>query len=859
MSQMTTLRDLMENQARREPDAPALLAPGRDPLNYRQLLDHLDQTVSALRSFGIERGDRVAVVLPNGPEMAAAFLATASTACCAPLNPGYRTDEFDFYLSDLRAKALILAARDESPARDCARQHGIAILELEARDRAGLFELKGPTTSPADGGLSEPSDVALVLHTSGTTSRPKIVPLTYANLCASAAHIQASLELTSGDRCLNVMPLFHIHGLVGALLSSLSVGASVVCTPGFRTASFFEWLADFSPTWYSAVPTMHQAILSQAPHHGETIAGARLRFVRSCSAALPPQVMHNLERVLHVPVIEAYGMTEASHQMASNPLPPRNRKAGSVGIATGTTIAILDDSGNLLSAETAGEIAVRGPNITPGYENNPQANAAAFTGGWFRTGDQGYLDGDGYLFLTGRLKEIINRGGEKISPREVDEALIDHPAVEQALAFALPHPTLGEDIGAAVVLRPGSASSPNELRAFAARRLAGFKVPGTIVILNELPKGPTGKTQRVGLADKLGLTAPPPAATFVPLRSETEKRLAAIFGSLLHRDNVGLHDDFFALGGDSLQVVVLLAEIENALGRHITPGAFLSDPTISGLTLAFAQDDSGCIVSLQPSGTRIPLFCVPAAAGTPLLFQELAVRLAPGQPVYAFQSPGLDGKETPLATVEEMAARYIREIKVVRPRGPYSLFGYCLGGNVALEMAVRLQEEGEAVSLLGIAGLDRAGWFSDHWSRLVGRGSGRYLISRLTYHWSRLVGRGGGRYLISRLAYLWSRIRKSCTMLACRLWLARGFPLPPSLLPGYIEEINHHAGLSYQPRLFHGQIAYFQGDTDSAPDPRVFWSRYATGGAVLHRLPGPSSELLRSPGLVELLDRCCSA
>jgi len=344
-----------------------------------------------------------------------------------------------------------------------------------------------------------------VLHTSGTTSRPKIVPLTQRNVCASAANIAASLELGCADRGLNVMPLFHIHGLVAAVLASLSAGASVTCTGGFNALQFFAQLAESHATWYTAVPTMHRAILDRAARNAAVIRAAKLRLIRSSSASLPPQVMAEIEATFGVPVIEAYGMTEAAHQMAANPLPPRARKPGTVGLPAGPEIAIMDAAGGLLPRGAMGEVVIRGVNVTPGYQGNPEANAAAFTNGWFRTGDQGVLDADGYLRITGRLKEIINRGGEKISPRELDEVLLGHPAVAEAIAFAVPHEKLGEDIAAAVVLRPGVALAERELRDYVAARLVDWKVPRRILFLAEIPRGATGKLQRIGLARTLGL------------------------------------------------------------------------------------------------------------------------------------------------------------------------------------------------------------------------------------------------------------------------------------------------------------------------------------------------------------------
>jgi acyl-CoA synthetase (AMP-forming)/AMP-acid ligase II len=489
----------------------ALVAADRPPLGHGALRSLIRDTVATLNAAGVGRGDRVAMVLPNGPEMAAAFLALGAAVATAPLNPAYRADEFDFYLSDLAPKALVIDAGSSSPARSVASRRGIAVIELVPRsgEPAGSFTLHsgGGVGAMASGGLADPDDIALLLHTSGTTSRPKLVPLSQRNIMASARHIGASLALTAADRCLNIMPLFHIHGLIGVVVSSLAAGGSVFCTPGFNALKFFAWLEEAMPTWYSAVPTMHQAILARAERNREIIERRRLRLIRSSSASLPPPVMAELEAAFGCPVIESYGMTEAAHQMTSNPLPPRPRKPGTVGPAAGPEVAVIDAAGGRLPAGTAGEVAIRGPNVTAGYAANPQANAEAFADGWFRTGDQGALDADGYLTITGRLKELINRGGEKISPREVDDLLTSHPAVAQAVTFALPHDKLGEDVAVAVVLREGRSASERELRDFVAARLADFKVPRKVVFLTEIPKGPTGKLQRLGLAAKLGLSA----------------------------------------------------------------------------------------------------------------------------------------------------------------------------------------------------------------------------------------------------------------------------------------------------------------------------------------------------------------
>ena len=398
-----------------------------------------------------------------------------------------------------------------------------------------------------------------------------MVPLTQANLVASARNIAGSLGLDASDRCLNVMPLFHIHGLVGALLSTILSGGSFVCTPGFQAPRFLDWCDEFAPTWYTAVPTMHQAVLARATENPARVANTPFRFIRSCSAPLAPQLMAELEQTFRVPVLEAYGMTEASHQIATNPQPPAARKPGSVGLAFGTDVAIMDADGNLLAPEEIGEIVLRGAGVHSGYANNPEANRSSFVNGWFRTGDNGKLDRDGYLFITGRIKEIINRGGQKISPREVDEVLCTHPAVANAVAFAVPDHRLGEDVAAAVVLRPGHAASEIEIRNHAATRIAQYKVPRRIVFLDELPKGPTGKLQRIGLAAQLGLDGLGAASNsssrpneFVAPSTPTERTLTGIWEQVLGVERIGVHDDFLALGGDSMLAALVIARIRDA-------------------------------------------------------------------------------------------------------------------------------------------------------------------------------------------------------------------------------------------------------------------------------------------------------
>ena len=505
---ITTLTELI---AAHNGDRLAVGAPDREWMTYDGLRD-LGKTVSSqLRTFGIGAKDRVAIVLQNGPDMATAFITIAQSATTAPLNPSYREEEFAFYLDDLKAKALVVEDGYEGPALAAGQSLGLQILRVHPKTEAGNFSLSQDGEGTREAAKAETpteDDIALILHTSGTTSRPKIVPLLQSNVSASAQNIAKSLSLTSDDRCLNVMPLFHIHGLVAAVSATFAAGGSIWCAPGFDALRFFSWMKEATPTWYTAVPTMHQAILSRAGRNKETIDAVPLRFLRSSSASLPAQVMQELQKTFGAPVVEAYGMTEAAHQMCCNPL--NKQKPGAVGVAAGPEVAIAHEVENQI-VDGMGEVVISGPNVTPGYESNPKANEESFFMAdgkrWFRTGDRGSFDADGFLELTGRLKEIINRGGEKVSPLEVDGVLMDHPAIQQVVTFALPHPKLGEEVAAAVVLKDGEEVDERSIRTFAAERMADFKVPKKVVIMDEIPKGATGKMQRIGMAEKLGLVS----------------------------------------------------------------------------------------------------------------------------------------------------------------------------------------------------------------------------------------------------------------------------------------------------------------------------------------------------------------
>ncbi len=493
----TALLDLLA-----APDgALALVEPASgERTTYGELRATAERIARALAAAGIGPGDAVAMSLPNGPEIVAAFLGVVGAgAGAAPLNQAYTLDEFRAYLDDLRPRAMLFLRGEASPARAACEALGIRQVELEGADTATL----GAAGLPATGAppARDPEAVALLLHTSGTTSKPKGVPIRQRNLAASAQTVAATYALTGDDVSHCAMPLFHVHGLVASTLATLASGGSVIAPRRFSASAFWGDCAAHGATWYSAVPTIHRILLSRAEDGGSDHAGHGLRFARSCSSALPGPLMDAFEQRFGLPLVEAYGMTEAAHQMASNPLPPGERRAGSVGRPTGTEIAILDDDWRPLAGGAVGEVCVRGPGVVDAYRDNPEATAASFRDGWFRTGDSGQLSADGYLSLAGRLKELINRGGEKISPHEVEDALLAHPDVVEAVAFAMPDAKYGEAVGAAVVAR--AAIGEDALRAHCDARLAAFKVPARIHVVGAIPKGPTGKVQRRLLAAQL--------------------------------------------------------------------------------------------------------------------------------------------------------------------------------------------------------------------------------------------------------------------------------------------------------------------------------------------------------------------
>jgi oxalate---CoA ligase len=477
----------LQSAIRGKGEVTAVIVPSKpQPLtvSYAGLVKEIDKFQKKLASIGITKGSPVSIATVNSYEFIVSFLAASwQRGIAAPLNPAYKQDEFEFYIEDVKSAIVLVphgAYQSGAPAVKAAKKFNAAIAECYWDDRKGEVVLDMKELGQLQGKQAQniasprPKDIALVLHTSGTTSRPKVVPLTHENLTRTMHNITETYKLSPADRTMLVMPLFHVHGLLCGLLAPLYSGGSMVVPIKFSASDFWPDFTRHGANWYTAVPTIHQILLKSPPPNPLP----HIRFIRSCSSPLSPAVFERLEAAFGAPVLEAYAMTEAAHQMTSNPLPPGKRKAGTVGVGQGVEVRILDEAGSEVARGKEAEICIRGANVTPGYLNNPSANAGAFTrDGFFRTGDQGRLDEDGHVVITGRIKELINKAGEKISPIELDNVLARHPAVSEAVSFAIPDDLYGQDIGVAVVRKPGAKLEASEMKNWVAERSAAFKVP----------------------------------------------------------------------------------------------------------------------------------------------------------------------------------------------------------------------------------------------------------------------------------------------------------------------------------------------------------------------------------------------
>ncbi len=721
----------------------AISADGLEPLDYKTLRDYIYKKSACLRAFGVSNQDRVAVIIDSRPDMATTCLSVMSTAICIPLNPAYALEEFKDYLLKIKASILITDLDQKHAAYQAALMLSIPIVVVAPAEQkvAGINQWVFPETSKKkcidSSAAISPDSLALLLFTSGTTSEIKLVPLSHKNILFSASALARSLLLNTGDICLNMLPFYHVGALVDLLVAPLLCGGRVHISDDMNSSTFFHCLNKHVPTWYQGVPTMIQDLLDYIKLNDIDISENRLRFIRSVSSPLPAIIHKQCEQYFDTPVIEIYGMTETAGMITSNPLPPALRKIGSVGISHGTEIEIVDDSGNPVGATHRGEVVVKGDNLTQGYESDDD-NEAIFFGEWFRTGDEGYLDEDGYLFLTGRIKEMINRGGEKISPLEIDRILLMHPSIMQAASFSIPHKSLGEEIVAAVVLHESHSLTLTELQEYLHKKLASFKIPKKIFCVNQLPITRGGKLKRHLLTEEyfekdLDLTV-----LKTKNHAETLSQLAAtitqIWQKLLNISEVSIDDNFFELGGDSLKAVTFVNKFEKETGHKIEVVELMEAQTIRELVDHIQSKESvsevlantsnpvtgipdksyhqlkaimsswqgqrltndSLIVGRNTLGKKIPIFwCVNSNPE----FTQLVKYIDLDQPVYGMRSLYKVKKRTYEQNMA-LANYYVHEILRIWPDGPYIIGGYCIGGAISFEIAQQLIKMGKKIKIL---------------------------------------------------------------------------------------------------------------------------------------------------------------
>jgi acyl-CoA synthetase (AMP-forming)/AMP-acid ligase II/thioesterase domain-containing protein/acyl carrier protein len=843
---------VISHHARETPNAPAIGAPGRQFLTYRGLIEQIDETVAALNRCGIGRGDWVATALPNGPEAAVATVAIACGAVVVPLHPGSAPGEFAAALTQGEIKALVLPSGTISPGRDVATDLGISVVELEPAKSAlaGTFRLSGtPRPFPARLGVNEPDDVSMILRSSGTTARPKLFPWRQKDIVGYAQiNSRIVLQITASDRCICLTPFFHAHGVSTGIMVNLYAGASAVCSPGLSLPEFFDWIREFQVTWYTAMPIMHQAIVEHALRDPTRIANHSLRFARSAAAPLPWSVREAWESMFQIRMIDAIGSTE-TRPFAHTPFPPIPHRRGSVGIVA-QSVAIIDETGTTVATGSVGEIGVPASEairpIGSTDEDFPVAN------GWYRTGDMAYVDGDGYLFVMGRIKELINRGGEKIAPREVEAELLRHPAVSEAVVFPIEDPKLGQDVAAAMVLREGATATVDDLRAFVATRVARFKVPRVVLLLDRIPLSAIGKVQRnrlaALLADQIERALRSEAAgvrehrLLVPPRDDLERKLTQVWEMLLDVRPIGVTDDFFNLGGDSMASLRLLAQLDRDFGIKLSEAVLSGVSTIEGLAKVMRDTrwvpDHATVVPLKPHGSRPPLFvCLHGDTNSVVSYRQVLHNLDDDQPVVGVRLPEGGLRTGTYRTIEDISAAYVGEIRSVQPSGPYHLLGHSLAGVVAFEVARQLSAGGQTVAFLGL--IDTA---CPSAVESDGERWRRHLRSVTTLSPTELLP-----YLAERVGRTVTRMRRQVRT-GSRASLST-VTMPKTDDSSEEESLTTYTLPTYVPRTYAGKITMFLA-MDRPANLRVVsqleWKHFADGGFDVREIPGDHVSLKRA-------------
>ncbi|MCC6393807.1 MAG: AMP-binding protein [Bryobacterales bacterium] len=849
MTEAATIGQLWEGMATHSPEAPCIVCPDREALSYGALHSHARKVERFLREAGLSRSSRIAAALPNGPETSVAFLCFSASCAYAPLNPAERQPFFEAAFRRLEPSAVLVSAESPSQARAAAQSLCLPLIEIHPLPSgpAGLFEMRiSECSTLSDAVAPAPADLALLLPTSGSTSEPKFVMHSHRTILNAARTLAHSFRLDSTDLCLNISPLFHSLGLTGGVLMSTVSGGAVIASPRFEPDLFYEWMDVFKPTWFSAVPSVLESLLAAASRHPHVLGRGRIRFLRTAAAPMNPSAAAELEICFRAPLIHVYGMSEAPPISIQ---PFECRKRGSVGVAAGLEVVIRNHDGAPVPPGETGEVTVRGEHVAVGYYRDEDATRRAFRDGWFHTGDCGYQDSEGHLFLTGRLHDLINRGGEKVSPREVESVFQSHPDVFDAIAFPVQHPGLGEEVALAVVPAHDSSISPVQLQRYATSRLAFHKIPRRFLFLERIPLLPTGKPDRRLLPRLLERhPAAPPAQPHVPPRTPNERLLADAWVKALGAGDPGIHVSFFESGGDSLATVAFLAAVSHAFHRDTLPLGFLFEaPTIAEMAALLSADapfTQPDILPLQPAGARAPLFLI----GAGFEFRHLTSLLGPDQPVFSIRVPDA-GDLADDFSVERAADRCVHALKSFQPHGPYQLSGWCFSAVLAFEMARQLTRHGEQVSFLGL--IDARGVFPIRGSKFRARWIACHENwIKVRYHMRKMRKLD----LNGATAYLNARSQTVARRLFRGLSKSSGSSLPAQLRRDYLTAL---ALERYQPEPYEGESVHFWAK-EAPPSPyRKFpgeWAPYTRGPVTLHEIPGTHTTMFHPPH-VEVLAR----
>ena len=833
----------IRHRAELQPEHPAVVASGFAPLSYRELQRLIDEVRAGLRSAGFDRTARIVIAMRNGPQAAVAIVAVACAAIGVPLDPRQSLSEIEACLTALRPDAVLLVKGADSAARRVTERKGITIIEA-IQSKEGILGLsiappkKGTVSAPDESGELDPDATAFILQTSGTTSVPKLIPRSHRNMLAAAAMFQTWFRLTAQDCCLSVSPVSHGQGLVVTVFTPLLTGGAVAFPANPSKFDYSEWFGTLKSTWYTGSPTLHRMILDQTKNKADAKIRHSLRFILSGGAPLPADIREGLEHTLGLPVLDHYGFSEAA-QLATNVPPPGPSKFGTCGIPWPDTIIIIGEDGRQLPPKEQGEVLARGPTVMPGYLNAPELNRTRFVNGWFKTGDIGSLDEDGFLTLHGRKDELINSGGDKISPAEIDDALMRHPAVADAAAFAVPHPRLGEVVAAAVVLRPGMTATPDELREYLQERVASFKVPRRIVLCDQLPRGQTDKVMRRRLAECLEeMTAAenrtPRSIEDTAVDSNLVIQLTEIWERLLKIAPLSLDDDFFENGGDSLLAMEMLVELERLTGRTISSAILFEAATIGQLAQKFSESDyldqkPTPLIRLNANGSQPPLvFFVHAQPDYSEIM--LARLLGSDRPLFLVVPHGLGDEPVP-PTIEAIAADRLSLILDAQPEGPYRLFGYCFQGIVAFEVArllVAAKKEVELVIMVDTPNINANGFL------------------RLLFSTIRRAQPLAGHIVEHATARAWhqcARLRQFLNLPLAKRWAAIKRKIR-NLSAGDVgqptdEWLAKHAALlpNYFPKPLAVRVVYFSADYDAKD-----WRQLCPGLEII-KTPGGHTDI----------------